>query len=200
MKELDIIKPNDNFTQAHIVYVLQIIQEEIVIGRYEIEKLLELNNTEIRTLLRRLSSLELITPIKRKGHMLTEKGQNIVKQLKQKIPYQGFLNLEGLIPFPSYTIQVRKPAQSSKNGITERDLAVRNGADGGITIHYSNQTFHIPGINSELLENYPKVVERIGQTIDFQIGDNAFTAFAKTKAIASFAAITVGLWMITQNT
>jgi hypothetical protein len=117
--------------------------------------------------------------------------------LKHSIPYQGYYDLGGLIPFPSYLVQIRNPVNTSNNGVPERDLAVRNGADGGMTLQYFKQHLSIPGLDSDLLDQYPQTVETLENTLNLKPNDVIFIAFSSNKATAAFAAITVGLWMMT---
>ncbi|MHA1713960.1 MAG: DUF4443 domain-containing protein [Candidatus Ranarchaeia archaeon] len=194
--DIKLTKPNDPFTTAHIFLTLKLIAKELVLGRYEIEKQLELSNSATRTMLKRLKIKGLIKPIKRKGHCLTENGKHLLKAITQRLPFCDPLPLPGLIPEPDYLVQIVKPLIKSKNGILERDFAVRHGAKGGISIHYLDKQLQLPGVTKNLSDNYTEAALIIREKISLNEGDVIFAAFADSLLTAAIAAIEVGFWLL----
>jgi hypothetical protein len=199
LQSLNIIKPGDQFTLAHTLLTLQQIASELILGRYEIEKNLKLSNSTARILLRRLVDHNLIKPVKRKGHCLTTQGQTMLTKIKKRIPFNGPFSVPNLVPEPSYLIQIAQAEQKSQNGIIERDLAVRYGARGGITIQCEKKKLVIPGVTNNFTTQYPQATQLIESKLTIKNENTLFIAFADTLSDAAIAAISVGFWLLEFN-
>jgi hypothetical protein len=90
---------------------------------------------------------------------------------------------------------MRAPQSLSRNGLAERDLAVRYGARGGVTLRYHQQRLFIPGIELEEPID-PAVSKMIQKRLDPQENDALFIAFADTPEKAAIAGLTVALRVI----
>ena len=84
------IKPT--FEKVHVVLALFIFGENIEgMGRYRLQKNLTLGAGTAKSLIKKLNkNIGFITVLnsenKRKGHVLTEKGTDFLKEMKSKIP------------------------------------------------------------------------------------------------------------------
>lgn len=136
-----------SYKKPHILYVIMLLgRESRGIGRYKLKKEVFLGEGSIKTLLNRLKEEKIIAvdETRQKGHILTNKGQNIYKNLIKLIPLPKKLENEEdkfVVGQTAYfTIikhsKIHNPLGSS---IKQRDEAIKMGGTGATCLTYNGQ-------------------------------------------------------------
>ncbi|MFX1327800.1 MAG: DUF4443 domain-containing protein [Promethearchaeota archaeon] len=149
------IKPS--FKKVHVILALYIFEEnEDGIGRYRLQKELEIGSGTAKSLIKKLNrDINFITVLTdkniRKGHILTKIGLDFVQKVKQKIQLidKGDpLVLKEIIIKPegnfSYLSYVRDVADKISNGIDQRDAAIKIGGVGATCLLYDGKDLIFP--------------------------------------------------------
>jgi len=149
------IKPS--YELAHVILALIIFGEnDTGIGRYRLEKELSIGSGTAKSLVKRLSKPSKFITIlndenKRRGHVLTEKGQKFLQKIKSKIPLieQGDLSLLKDIIIESqevdpYFCLIKNAAKDISSGIEQRDAAIKIGGTGATCLSYDGKYFIFP--------------------------------------------------------
>jgi hypothetical protein len=124
--------PRPLFTQLDLARAIEVIGTEHV-GRNRLSERLGLGEGTIRTLIDRLLNARLIE-ISRSGCELTRNGQSILNELnarfgaRSKVPQSS-----ATVGTRNFGILVKGAANRVKDGIEQRDAAVRAGAGGAVT-------------------------------------------------------------------
>lgn len=193
---IQIAKESDAYSAAHVLLAIITIHDEMILGRYEIGKQLGLPTNQTRNLLKWLRDKQLINPVKRKGHTLTRKGTMFFNTIQEKIPYHSEIKCPNFVPTPSYLVQIREPLQTTSNGVTERDLAVRNKALGGVTFRKKKTELNLLGVAQDLEKEYPEFNQFVQDNLSIRDGDALFIAFSDSLPSATLAALAVAIWML----
>ena len=149
------IKPT--FEKVHVILALFIFGENKEgIGRYRLQKSLSLGAGTAKSLIKKLNkNIGFITVLnndnKRKGHVLTEKGINFLKKIKNKIPLieEGDNTLFKDIIIESkenfsYFCLVKMASDKLSNGIEQRDAAIKIGGIGATCLIFNGKNLIFP--------------------------------------------------------
>ena len=161
MFESGTIKPA--FKVAHIILALLIFEENPKgIGRYRLREKLNISSGTARSLLKRLKEnvkfidvpsdgKEISQKVKRRGHILTEKGKEFLIKFKKKIPFIVPGNkeiLKDLIINPEntepYVCLIKNAAHNIKSGVEQRDSAISVGGLGATCLIYDGTDIVFP--------------------------------------------------------
>ncbi|MEM2958274.1 MAG: DUF4443 domain-containing protein [Candidatus Jordarchaeaceae archaeon] len=189
VKESPTISPSFNGVDVLMVLLL-FSQKKYPIGRYALREQLKLGPGVIRTLLRRLTQLNLIKPVGRKGHTLTAEGEKTIEELRRVMPEEKKLPESELSigGESNYGIRLRNTADKISDGLGQRDKAVQVGAGGATTIICKGGKLLIPKIGElkveeeKMIRGAFKVQE--GDTIIITSADNDLTAWRGALAVA----------------
>jgi len=97
------------------------------------------------------------------------------------------LGIESLSEFPAealgigpvvVSVHVRKASHRVRLGLEERDLSVRAGAKGAVTLVYTDNTLRMPGVSKDLLSYEPQAARIILSRLDLRQGDVVLLVFA----------------------
>jgi hypothetical protein len=145
------IKPT--FEYVHIILALYIFSNNPTgLGRYRLEKELSIGSGTAKSLINKLNKkISFITVFEdniRKGHVLTNKGQDFVKRFRRKIPFlvKGEKTILKDIIIDSedscvYICQVKDCAEKLTNGMVQRDAAIKINGKGASCIVYNGKDF-----------------------------------------------------------
>jgi len=192
-------KPHPSFGKAHILIVLLYIASKEPIGRYKLSKELELSDSSIRTIIKYFKELGLIKAIPKQGHVLSSEGKKLVKEIKKKlIDIRTDLDLKELtIGKFDAVCQLRNVASKVKDGVTQRDEAIKVGADGATTIIFEKNQLFIP---PKPIEDLREINEEIHGTLTshfrLQDGDVLIVGTASDRKKAMEATIASALTLL----
>ncbi len=180
--ESNTIKPT--FDYVHIILALIIFGKNPEgIGRYRLQKDLMIGSGTARSLIRKLNEVgKYITVLdqnKRRGHVLTIKGLEFLKQIKKHIPLleKGDLTiLKGIIieykNIYAYYCLIKKAKKNLKSGIEQRDAAMKINGSGATCLLYDGKNLKLPA--SPFLERVEdlNLNEKIQNYFKIRISDN----------------------------
>ena len=178
MRTLDMLKqlagqkaagPTASFTELHLAKAVEIIGRERI-GRLGLSERLALGEGATRTLIDRLLEARLVN-ISKRGCELTDRGLSVMKHLDSRLGPKAIVPRSAITVGPNdFGILVKKAANKVSNGITQRDAAVRAGANGAVTLLFENDQLVMPSAEDSKVRQSPDAVE---QTVEkFRPGEN----------------------------
>jgi hypothetical protein len=145
-----------SFNSAHVFKTLQLMDREGYVSRLLLIKELRLGEGSIKTLIKHLKMEKLIITTS-KGTTMSERGRKIFEQMSQ------FICGETQIPMSSisvskfnYAVLLRYVKFAIKQGVEQRDAAIKLGAKGATTLAYKDGKFLIPGSRYNALKDEKK--------------------------------------------
>jgi hypothetical protein len=145
------IKPT--FDYVHIILALFVFSKnQTGLGRYRLEKELAIGSGTAKSLINKLKKkINFVSVFEdniRKGHVLTNKGEEFLNRFKKKIPFliKGDTVILKDIVIESekssiYVCQVKDSAEKITNGIAQRDAAIKVNGKGASCIVYNGKEF-----------------------------------------------------------
>ncbi|MFX1299258.1 MAG: DUF4443 domain-containing protein [Promethearchaeota archaeon] len=185
--------PGHLFRSAHFILALKAIDERGPIGRYELGRILDLGGGSIRTLVNRLKDIKLISVEGKKGHILTDDGHKVLKEIKKTVI--SIQNLEVAKELTNqkfnFGCQARDISNRIGSGIGLRDAAISIGAKSITSLIYTGDGFIIPTLGKEYLEKeHPQLSSYLLSKYNFQKGDVLIVCGADTLIDAKLGAVT----------
>ena len=165
------------------------IERNRSIGRTRLGSSLSLGQGETRTLLRRLKEAELIN-VKPIGCELTEKGRRNASRIRKLFPWESTIDGTSLrLGEVSHAILARGGSGKVKNGIEQRDAAIKSGASGALTIFYESGRFVVPidRTDSEAVTSSPEPWNTLRKA-ELKEGDAIIISGASDEKSAEFGA------------
>jgi len=189
--------PSPAFAYPQVACALLRIGDEKSVGRTQLSKALGLGEGTTRTIIRHLTLARLVRSSKQ-GCTLTPKGLSLYKHLRSKISKTSVVNAGQLsLDTASTAVLVKKSAQGVKQGIEQRDAAVRSGATGACTILMKHGRLVMPqGPNEWKLDLDDPLAQELVNVFHPQHDDVIIIASAHEKSIADYAAIAAGLVLL----
>lgn len=191
--------PGHLFRPAHFFIALQVIEEKGPIGRYELGRILDLGGGSIRTLVNRMKDADLIAVEGKKGHILTERGKNVLIDIKKNLIAIQKLDLVEKLTNAKFNwgFQVRAISDKIGSGISLRDAAISVGANSITSLIYTEKGFNIPTFDEDYLDKeYPDLSKLILKLFNFQMGDVLVICGADSEIIAKLGGITAVLSLL----
>ena len=152
-----------SFNSSHVFKTLQLIDREGYVSRLLLIKELQLGEGSIKTLIKHLKMEKLIITTN-KGTTMSERGRKIFEEMSR------FICAETQIPKSSisisvfnYAILLRFVKYAIKQGVEQRDAAIKMGAKGATTLVYKDGKFLIPGTKYNALKD-ERTIEKILKT------------------------------------
>ncbi len=176
-----------NISVPEILSTLLILQRKSI-GRYQLSEMLGVTRAKTRNILDKLQNDGIIHQrAGRAGSVLSEKGVEIVEKLNR---YVALNHEEGIFSIPedlhigSDHLSILFNAPIDTIGLDERDIAVRSGATGAITLIYDKHWYIPPNDeppvklnvrDSELLNRYRIII--------ITFGDQRYNLIAASKVV-----------------
>ncbi len=158
-------------------------------GRKAISEELNLGEGSVRTLLKKLSGIGIITSTQ-KGHFLNEKGVELLRKLQELFsePVRT-REVEGMT---AVALKVKNPPKFKS--IELRDEAIRFFARGAMILLIKNGEAVFPEDERKLKETFPEMVQSI-ETLEPKEGDIIVITWADNNADALKSAIHVAVFL-----
>jgi len=141
------------FNSAHIFKTLQLIEKKGTVSRNLLSSELGLGEGSIKTLIKHLKMEDMIRTTN-KGTKMSDKGKSILTKLSL------YVGNETDVPECSisigkfnHAILLKQMKCEISSGIEQRDIAIKNGANGAITLTFENEQFLTVNTNYDSLQN-----------------------------------------------
>jgi predicted transcriptional regulator len=160
-----------SFDMVHVFKTLQLIQENGHVSREKLCEDLGLGEGTIKTLVRHLKMQNLIESTNA-GTTMTKKGNSFFSELLSSIPSEISLS-ECAITLGkfNYAVLVKQMSSMIKDGIAQRDAAIRMGASGATTLLFKDNKFLIPQTEFDSLKEEHQLCEQMIKNLHPQDGD-----------------------------
>ena len=160
-----------SFDMVHVFKTLQLIQENGHVSRERLCEDLELGEGTIKTLVRHLKMHNLIESTNA-GTKMTKKGNSFFSELLSSIPSEISLSKCAItLGKFNYAVLVKQMSSMIKDGIAQRDAAIRMGASGATTILFRDNKFLIPQTDFDSLKDEHQLSEQMIENLHPQDGD-----------------------------
>ena len=183
-----------SFDMVHVFKTLQLIQENGHVSREKLCKDLGLGEGTIKTLVRHLKMQNLIESTNA-GTTMTKKGNSFFSELLSSIPSEISLSKCAItLGKFNYAVLVKQMSSMIKDGIAQRDAAIRMGASGATTLLFKDNKFLIPQTYFDSLKDEHQLSEQMIKNLHPQDGDVIIIGsdnYSRMKA--EFAAKSVAL-------
>jgi Mn-dependent DtxR family transcriptional regulator len=160
-----------SFDMVHVFKTLQLIQENGHVSRETLCEDLGLGEGTIKTLLRHLRMQNLIESTNA-GPKMTKKGNSFFSELLSSIPSETSLSKCAItLGKFNYAVLVKQMSSMIKDGIAQRDAAIRMGAFGATTLLFKDNKFLIPQTDFDSLKDEHQLSEQMVKNLHPQDGD-----------------------------
>ena len=174
-------------TEVHVVKALQTIGAGTV-GRIKLSEILGLSGGTTRTLVWHLRKEELIE-VSRSGMTLSKFGEKVFSHLKSRISREMEIPESPLTVGPfNMAVLVRNVASLVKNGLEQRDAAIKVGASGATTLVFNRNKLTIPGVGVDLSQNIKTTRNTLISKLKPRDGDVIIIGSANEKRSAELGA------------
>jgi len=189
--------PSPAFAYPHVACALLHIGDDKSVGRTQLSKALGLGEGTTRTIIRHLTLAKLVKPSK-EGCTLTPKGELLYKRLRSRLSKTAVVNARQLsLDNASTAVLVKRSASKLKQGIEQRDAAVRSGATGACTILMKHGRLVMPQVSNEWkLDLHDPLAQELVNAFRPQNEDVIIIASATEKSTADYAAVAAGLMLL----
>jgi len=177
-----------SFTEAHVVKALEIIGSEEVVGRIRLSKELGLGEGTTRTLVKHLKN-EGIIEVSKYGITLSEHGKKMFSDLKSKtsegieVPHSPLT----VGPF-NIAVLVRGMAHKIKQGLEQRDAAIKAGALGATTLIFSRNKLTMPSSEEDVFKGMPSIHDMLVSKLGPKENDVIIIGSGENKPSAEIGA------------
>ena len=160
-----------SFDMVHVFKTLQLIQENGHVSRDKLCEDLGLGEGTIKTLVRHLKMQNLIESTNA-GTTMTKKGNSFFSELLSSIPSEISLSKCAItLGKFNYAVLVKQMSSMIKDGIAQRDAAIRMGASGATTLLFKDNKFLIPRTDFDSLKDEHHLSEQMIKNLHPQDGD-----------------------------
>lgn len=189
--------PAPGFSYPHVCYALLLIGNNKALGRIQLSKRLGLGEGTVRTILKHLSNDGIIKSTKQ-GCTLTPKGRSLHTHLKERISTTFVVDAKPLaLDIVSVAVRIKGMASKVRQGIEQRDAAVRAGGTGACTLLMRRGRFVMPiGKDEWKLDHSDPASEELENIFHAEENDVIVIASAKDKTLANYAALAAGLTLL----
>ena len=181
-----------DYSEAHVLKVLQLIGSSRGIGRQKLSKEIGVGEGTVRTMIRRLKREGLVDS-SRRGLTLTNSGTEALTDLLRFMKETEITNTEVTVGTHDYAVLVKQAANHIRNGMEQRDVALLAGAIGATTLMYDGERLYMPGIE---LEPETSTSESIIEWLKPEKGDVIIIGSSDTIISAEIGAKSVALNLI----
>lgn len=153
------------------------------ISRKNLAKELELGEGTIRTILNVLKSKKFLNSTK-KGHFLSNKGNEMLKQISASVSTPNMITMQGLYPnLRKVGILVRN-IPNLKGMYKLRDMAVKSGAEGALILKFNGRLYAPES-------GYEQDYRELKEIFEFKENDALVIAFSARKRQAEIGALVI---------
>jgi len=179
--------PSPSFTELHLAKAIEVIGEKPV-GRAGLSEKLQLGEGATRTLIDRLQNERLIK-ISKAGCELTKSGLSILKDLNSKFPRKMKAPPSSItVGAHNFGILVKNAASKVRNGIEQRDSAVRVGASGAVTLIFQRGRLFMPPPAETQPKEWPEIAKQLLELFQPEENDVIIVGGAETEEKAELGA------------
>jgi hypothetical protein len=181
-----------SFSEVHLVKALLALKEGKT-GRKRLASLLGVGEGSVRTIIKKLSAEKLIAS-KPRGHELSSKGRQVVNGYLSRFSLPVGIGLDIAPGRKCCLVVVKGASERITNGLEEREVAVKSGAEGAILLKHSGGSITFP-CGDILLDDYPMTKDFV-MNAGTSEGDLVVVGFAGSFEKAADGAMAIVLSLV----
>lgn len=187
--------PAPRFSNFHPFKILNLLSKEKRIGRKKLAEKVGIGEGSIRTILKVLRRDKLVN-ITQNGISLSSKGEEELRAYPIKMV--DIDANEMTIGSCDIAVHVKNAAHKIKDGLEQRDEAIKVGAKGATTIICKDKKLVIPrGLN--IKTKYPKIEKSLHELFDLKDEDVIIIGTADSREKAEDGALAAAFALITET-
>ncbi|HEV2119695.1 MAG TPA: DUF4443 domain-containing protein [Candidatus Bathyarchaeia archaeon] len=174
--------PLPQLTPVQLLNALVLIDQEGPVGRRALAQALQINDGVTRGLLERLAEQGLVEVGEGTGVKLSTQGQGTLQRYLKQIAVRKIKTLDEMDLVPgkiSVGVHLAKRYKPGITGVSQRDEAIKVGAEGTLTIAVVNGRLSIPPDNKKVAELSPREDARIRELFSLSENDLVIIGFGK---------------------
>jgi len=177
------------FKEAHINWVFWKIANKQPMGRKMLVAETGLGEGSLRTILERLEEYDLVRSA-RSGRALTENGKKVLERLREMICIERLGRLDMSDKMNNCVVMIKGAAGNVKEGMEQRDEAIKVGRSGATTLIVKEGKLLMPGFDETLTidERYPKDARKIEKVLHPEDGNVVVIGSENSPQMAEEAA------------
>lgn len=189
--------PAPGFEYPQLCAALLLVGDEKTVGRTQLSKKLNLGEGTVRTIIRHLSRGRVVKSTKQ-GCTLTPRGKTIYRRLRAKLSKVHVVDARTLaLDTESMAVLVKAASRKVRQGLEQRDTAVRAGATGACTVLMKKGKFVMPmGMDEWRMDLQDPLVKELTITFEPEDEDVIIITSAPQPDVAEYAAIAAGLTLV----
>ncbi len=190
--------PLPQLTPVQLLNALVLIDQEGPVGRRALAQALQINDGITRGLLERLAEQGLVEVIEGTGVKLSREGRETLQKYLKQIAVRKIKILDETELVPgriSVGVHLAKKYKPGITGLSQRDEAIKVGAEGSITIAVVSGKLSIPPDNKKVAELSPGEDARIRELFRPSENDLVIIGFGKDANRALSGALAAVLSM-----
>lgn len=174
--------PLPHLTPVQLLNALVLIDQEGPVGRRALAQALQINDGVTRGLLERLAEQGLVEVSEGTGVRLSKQGRETLQKYLKQVAVRKIKTLDKTELVPgriSVAIHLSKRYRPGITGLSQRDEAIKVGAEGTITMAVLNGKLSIPPDNKKVSELSPREDSRIQELFHPSENDLVIIGFGK---------------------
>ncbi|MBO0888179.1 DUF4443 domain-containing protein [Candidatus Bathyarchaeota archaeon] len=183
--------PLPQITPLQLLNALVLIEREGPVGRRALAHALQINDGIARGLMERLGESKIVS-VTETGVQLSKPGRQSLHRFLRQLSVKKILPLQesDLIPDRStVAVHLTGSYKPRMTGISQRDEAIKAGAEGSITIAAVSGRLVLPPDNKSLANVAPKENARLRAEFEPSNGDLIIIGFGKDESLAQAGAL-----------
>lgn len=188
-----------SFGLVHVFKTMQLLENEKRISRSLLIKELSLGEGSVKTLVKHMKMSGLVEN-SNAGMWFTNKGKTVYAKLHLSIPREmDFPKCSVALGKFNYAVLIKNIGYTVKNGIEQRDAAIKSGAVGATTLIFRHGRLLMPDTREDLLRNDPKIHSLILKKLQPEDNDVIIIGSSESKKTAEMAAKNAALHTIADH-
>jgi len=140
-----------SYSIVDIIKVLFLLSEKSM-GRHQLMKEMELGESQVKTLIKRLKKNNLIKKTT-KGSVLTKKGTLLMNEILKNISKPVEIGTgKHTVGKYNFAVLIKNASSKVRSGIEQRDEAIKIGAEGATTLVCKNDRLIFPGFDRKIID------------------------------------------------
>lgn len=188
-----------SFDLAHVFKSMQLLNDKKKISRSLLIKELGLGEGSIKTLVKHLKMSGLVENSKG-GMWFTNKGKTVYSKLHDVIPNEMDITKCSIsLGKFNHAVLVKNLAHGIRNGIEQRDEAIKSGATGATTLIFRHGGLLMPSTREDLMRKDQTLYFLIMKNLQPQENDVIIIGSSENKKTAEMAAKSAALHTISEH-
>ena len=174
--------PLPQLSPVQLLNALVLIDQEGPVGRRALAQALQINDGITRGLLERLAEQGLVEVGEGTGVKLSKHGQETLQKYLKQIAVRKIKRMDKteLVPGKiSVGVHLAKMYKPGITGVSQRDEAIKVGAEGTLTIAFVNGKLSMPPDNKKVAEISPREDARLRELFRLSENDLVIIGFGK---------------------